>query len=176
VKNFENALIHSTGEFIFLSDQDDIWFKNKISETMKILEKYDFVVSDCVTIGKDKNVISESRIKQFNIKKGFIREIIKNRYLGCCMAFNRKVLNAALPFPANVDLVEHDTWLASVASLYFKFYLLNKPLIYYRRHGDNVSDGGFSRGYSIGNKVYRRLYRIYYLLKIKNSRSNRNEL
>ena len=28
-KNFENAIKHANGDFIFLCDQDDIWLKNK---------------------------------------------------------------------------------------------------------------------------------------------------
>ena len=29
-ENFENALMYATGEYIFLSDQDDIWYPNRI--------------------------------------------------------------------------------------------------------------------------------------------------
>ena len=46
--------------------------------------------------------------------------MIKTRYLGCCMAFRRSVLEAALPFPENAYLMEHDLWLAAVAECYFK--------------------------------------------------------
>ena len=34
--NFENALLHSKGDIIFLSDQDDIWKKDKV----KIMGNY----------------------------------------------------------------------------------------------------------------------------------------
>lgn len=33
--NFENALKNATGDFIFLSDQDDIWYDNKVPEILK---------------------------------------------------------------------------------------------------------------------------------------------
>lgn len=29
-KNFENAINHSLGDFIFLCDQDDVWMPNKV--------------------------------------------------------------------------------------------------------------------------------------------------
>lgn len=168
VKNFENALSKARGDTIFLADQDDEWFPNKISKTMEALKKADFVVSDCITTDSNGNILDSSRFKTFNIKKGFWRLMIKTRYLGCCMAFNRKVLEVALPFPPRSFYIEHDLWLASVAELYFKVELIKEPLIYYIRHDNNTSDAGFGKGFSLYNKIIRRLYRIYWLLKIKN--------
>jgi len=167
VRNFENALKKAKGDIIFLSDQDDLWCPNKVERTLKELETVDFTVSDCQTIDKDGNIISYSRIKDYNIKTGFWRLMIKTRYLGCCMAFKRNVLDVALPFPKNAYLMEHDLWLASVAECYFKTSLINEPLITYRRHGNNVSTGGATKGYSMPVKLYRRVYRLIKLMKIR---------
>lgn len=167
-KNFENALKHAKGDYIFLSDQDDEWTEDKVAITLEELKKYNFVVSDCITINEEDLIIDESRFKTFSIKKGFIRNMIKTRYLGCCMAFDRNVLNAVLPFPKNEKLVEHDVWIALVSERYFKVGLIDKPLIYYRRHGNNTSDGGNGKGYPLINKIYRRLYRLYYIEILKN--------
>lgn len=167
VRNFENALKYAQGDYIFLSDQDDIWMPNKVEESLKELRKSDFVVSDCITINENEKVISQSRIDDYHIKTGFWRLMIKTRYLGCCMAFKRSVLDSALPFPKNTYLMEHDLWLASVAECYYKTTLIYKPLIKYRRHGENVSDGGFTRGYSLPVKIYRRLYRLICLATIR---------
>lgn len=166
-QNFENGLKYAKGEFIFLSDQDDEWMDNKVEKILEKLEKYDFVVTDCITINEKDEVLDTSRFRYFNIKKGFFRIMFKNRYLGCCMAFNRKVLNAILPFPERYDLVEHDTWIATVCERYFNVCLIDEPLLKYRRHGNNVSDGGFDKGYSIFNKVYRRIYRLNKIRKLK---------
>lgn len=158
--NFENALSHAKGDVIFLSDQDDIWRDNKVEVTMRELKDCDFVISDCITVDDTMNILQESRFEAFNIKNGFLQHLIKSRYLGCCMAFKKYVADIALPFPINDDLVEHDIWLAAVALFYFKTTLVKEPLILYRRHGNNTSDGGFDRGYSFLNKIYRRLYRL----------------
>lgn len=166
VENFEHALSYAKGDYIFLSDQDDFWMPNKVETTLLYLRQYDFVVSDCLTINENEEVISYSRIKDYNIKTGFWRLMIKTRYLGCCMAFNRNVLNAVIPFPPNSYLMEHDLWIASVAECYFKTSLINEPLIKYRRHGKNVSSGGNDKGYPLYIKIYRRLYRLLYLLRI----------
>ena len=37
-KNFEYAIANCTGEYIFLSDQDDIWAKNKVKVVMQTFE------------------------------------------------------------------------------------------------------------------------------------------
>lgn len=167
VKNFENALLYAKGDYIFLSDQDDLWMPNKVEKTLEYLKQNDFVVSDCLTINDRGEIISQSRIKDFSIKTGFIRLMIKTRYLGCCMAFNKNVLSAILPFPNNGYLIEHDLWIASVAECYFKTSLINEPLICYRRHGSNTSSGGNDKGYSLSIKAYRRLYRLQCLYKLR---------
>ena len=53
--------------------------------------------------------------------------------MGCCMAFNKNVLNYVLPFPDKIAM--HDSWIGLNASLIGKSYFLNTPLIHYRRHG-----------------------------------------
>jgi len=35
IKNFENALKHTTGNIIFLADQDDVWVKGKVTTMIK---------------------------------------------------------------------------------------------------------------------------------------------
>lgn len=56
--------------------------------------------------------------------------------MGCCMAFNKNVLNYVLPFPDKIAM--HDSWIGLNASLIGKSYFLNTPLIQYRRHGKNT--------------------------------------
>lgn len=37
MRNFENAIRHSTGDYIFLCDQDDVWYPNKIDKQLSAL-------------------------------------------------------------------------------------------------------------------------------------------
>ncbi len=165
--NFENALRLAKGDYIFLSDQDDIWLDNKVEVMMRYLKDYTFVTSDCITINENLEVIQQSRFKEFDMKPGFIRHLIKSRFLGCCMAFKRELLIAALPFPKDDFLVEHDIWLAAIAFLYFDAKLIEEPLIHYRRHGNNASEGGFTKGYSPWVKLKKRVYRLAKLCGIR---------
>lgn len=82
------------------------------------------------------------------------------------MAFKKNVLNASLPFPKNDFLIEHDIWLAAIAFLYFRVELINEPLLLYRRHGKNVSTGGFTKGYSAKVKMEKRIYRLIKLIRL----------
>jgi glycosyltransferase involved in cell wall biosynthesis len=132
ISNFENALNHAQGDYIFLSDQDDLWLDNKVSKTLYFLQRFDMVVSDCFVIDEYGNEIVNSFFKFNNSKKGLIVNLMKNNYIGCCMAFKRKILEKALPFPKDIPL--HDLWLGFVAELFFKTTFISEKLIQYRRH------------------------------------------
>lgn len=167
VGNFENALSKAIGDYIFLCDQDDVWIDNKVEVVMNYLENYDFVVHDCYQTDSDLNIIHESRFKLYNLKPGFWRLLYKMRFIGCCMAFNRKVLDSCLPFPEKHNLLEHDTWFMLIAERYFKYALINDKLIYYRRHGANTSDGGLKSSNTLSNMIYRRIYKYNQVIRRK---------
>ena len=84
--NFENALRQAKGDYIFLSDQDDVWKADKVKVMMKALENYDLVASDCTVVDSDLNVIKESYHGKLPSPKVSVN-IIHNSYMGCNMAF-----------------------------------------------------------------------------------------
>jgi glycosyltransferase involved in cell wall biosynthesis len=92
IKNFEFALSKSSGKFIFLSDQDDIWVDNKVKICLEELKKFNLIVTDCKYINGDDEVIYNSYFKFINAQKGLIKNYIKNTILGCCMSFDRSIL------------------------------------------------------------------------------------
>ena len=96
--NFENALKYSKGDIIFLSDQDDVWIENKVEIILNQLKKYDLIVSDAFITNEKLNITNDSLFSEVNSNRGILKNIIKNTYYGCCMAFKRKVLKKALPF------------------------------------------------------------------------------
>jgi hypothetical protein len=64
------------------------------------------------------------------------------------MAFNKKVLSAAQPFP-NTSIFGHDLWIGLVAECIGKVKFLNTPLVLYRRHNSSqtsISNNLFSTG------------------------------
>ena len=79
------------------------------------------------------------------------------------MAFKRKVLDRLLPIPGNDKYIAHDYWIACVCEKYYKTALINKPLILYRRHGDNASPAFGKSKLSLLERIYKRFYTLYYI-------------
>lgn len=159
--NFENALKNSTGEILFLCDQDDVWLPDKVGKTVQLLQNYDLVLSNCKVVDSDLNEIYPSFFTVRGSKIGFIRNLYKNSYMGCCMAFRRNILSYALPFPRYVHM--HDWWIGLLAEIYGKVCFYDEPLILYVRHGDNASPTG-EDSYSFVQKLYNRFRLIQALL------------
>lgn len=137
VKNFENAIKNSSGKYIFLSDQDDIWMNNKVSIVLKYLEdNYILIQHDAIVIDEYNNIIYDSFAEHRKVKTGIIKNLIKNSYHGCCIAFKSELKTKILPFP-NVYL--HDEWIGLIAELNGKTKFINDKLIKYRRHSENNS-------------------------------------
>jgi len=165
-RNFENALKKASGDIIFLSDQDDVWMDDKVKICVEALKSNDFVVHDGKIVDGSLKENNSSIFEFRNVRNGFLVNFLNIKYLGCCMVFKKNVLNKALPFPDNQQLTTHDSWLTLVAEMYFKVSLIDKPLILYRRHGDNTSLGGASGTNSLFKKLEIRFYSLYHLIKI----------
>lgn len=141
--NFENALSYAIGDYIFLSDQDDIWMSNKVDYCIAELKEYDLVVSDAILINSKGEKIDDSFFYKRNVYYTWLGNIFKFGFLGCCMAFKMNVLKKALPFPKKHLYCTHDNWIFLVAQSFYKVKISHEKLIRYRRHTDNTSAGGF---------------------------------
>jgi len=166
-RNFENALRYATGDIIFLSDQDDIWCDHKVLMMTEALKDNDLVVSDARVVDGALETLQESHFQRFKVQTGFFNNFIKTRYIGACMAFNRKLLGLVLPFPSNAKLCPHDYWIAIVAEMYAKVGLVQQPLILYRRHENNALNAGLGKGRSLYVKITARLYCAVQLIKLR---------
>lgn len=153
VLNFENAIKEATGDYIFLSDQDDIWMPDKVPVMIRYLHNYDVVVSDCVVINSNGSTLYPSFQEVVKAKKGFIRNFIKNGYLGCCIAFRKEMLKYFLPFPKGIAM--HDIWIGLLTELIADVIFIPDKLILYRRH-----EGTLTSHLLKSNFTY--LYRFYY--------------
>ena len=141
--NFENALKHAKGDYIFLSDQDDVWTDDKVEVCMNYLQTYDYVVSDAFVTDRNLNIISDTRfLKEEKIYfNKYLAVVFSTPYQGSCAAFRRSVLSKAMPFPLGIQ--SHDRWIGNVAAFYFKYKIIPEKLIYYRRH-EGVTSSAFN--------------------------------
>jgi len=166
--NFENALMHAQGDYIFLSDQDDVWVDNKVSTMMSYLKEFPYVISDCYVTDGDLNVISETRFvetEKIHYNK-YAALVLSTPYQGSCAAFRREVLNKALPFPKHLQ--SHDRWIGDVAAFFFSVKIIPEKLIYYRRHEGTASNtfGGSHRGGLLKTIGYKWTY-VKGIIKLK---------
>lgn len=164
-RNFENAIKKSSGEFIFLCDQDDVWMENKVSTMMSALQRADLIVSDALICDGLLNTTLGSHFELHSTRSGFLPNFIMTRYIGACMAFRRDILAKVLPFPSNSKLCAHDYWIANIGEMYYKVELIATPLIKYRRHDSNASNGGQKSQNSLAHKLKVRIYTLMHLLK-----------
>lgn len=152
--NFENSLYRSKGEYIFLADQDDVWAPNKINCMMDHLQQHDLVISDCFIVDHHMRPQQDSFFRFNRSGKGIFKNILKNSYMGCCMAFRRGLLDMVIPFPINLPM--HDQWIGLVGELYFRTSFIDKKLVYHRRHDHNASSTSQGSKHSV---TYRISYR-----------------
>lgn len=140
IKNFENALSRCTGDVIFLADQDDIWTPDKVATVLAHFEQgADLVLHNCKVVDSLMNITSDSFFLDNGSKPGFLKNFVKNSYMGCCMAFRKELVPMFMPFPDKVPM--HDQWIGLTAHRCgAKVVFEDKPLLLYRRHGANASE------------------------------------
>lgn len=164
VGNFENALSKAQGDYIFLADQDDVWIEGKIEKCISVLQNADLVVTDCYITDTDLNVIEPSFFLTRGSQKGFWQNLIKNSYLGACIAFRADLLKIVMPIPHNLP-VFHDAWIASLADIRGIVCFIEFKGIYFRRHALNTSFTAGRSGYSFYEKILYRLNFGWLILK-----------
>ncbi|GIU33383.1 glycosyltransferase [Shewanella sp. MBTL60-007] len=142
VSNFENAIRNTQGEYIFLSDQDDVWSEDKIEIVMR-----EFVRTGADAIAHDYKLVDEN-LKPLNLedKSGFelrggsssiIKNLVRLSYIGCCLAFKRNMKSYILPIPTKQR--SHDWWIGTMTGLIGKFLIINDKLILHRMHMNNAT-------------------------------------
>ncbi|PTQ02302.1 glycosyltransferase [Vibrio sp. ZF 223] len=142
VKNFEKSISLSKGDFIFLSDQDDVWSDNKVDV---ILDKFnnnpqvELIHHGIATIDVEDKIIDHHYIIN-DIKIGqykLLNLTIKPSFFGCAMVFRRSLLKLAMPFPQIV--YAHDHYLCNAALIKGQAISVPEVLIHYRQHDKNLT-------------------------------------
>lgn len=158
-QNIQHALYLAKGEYIFLSDQDDIWLSGKVAAVTHKLASNDIVVHNCKVVDNQMNIIIHSYFDQVvNPSVNIWRTINRSSFHGCCIAFSKNFLvQHIFPFPSLP--IGHDTWIGITAiKNKAKIYFEKEPLILYRRHENNVSA---STGKSPNSLFFKLQYRLY---------------
>lgn len=134
--NFNAALIKVTGDIVFLSDQDDVWFPEKIEHMINVAERHPkalVVMNDAAITDAGLNEVGLTKVGQ--IQSGGLP--IENFVMGCCCAIRKELLAMCTPIPAGFKA--HDNWLVWFADGLGAKVVEYRALQYYRRHGANES-------------------------------------
>lgn len=151
INNFKQAIKKTTGDIIFLCDQDDEWCVNKISTMTDIIEKNNQVkLLSCSLAFIDENSRSytPSNIPLWYGKMistpqneitpiDFINICNANFAPGCTMCFTKEICDKYCNMDYEYEL-PHDWLIALIASVDNGYYHLNTSLINYRIHSSNT--------------------------------------
>ncbi len=160
-KNFERGIQLARGEYIALSDQDDIWMPTKISASVRALE----AATDNSVLVYCKNVVFENGVERHshvrlmkhfegdNVKKMFLKPTIA----GHTMLFKQSLIPYILPIPS---ILIYDWWVAINAGCNGGIIFLNQVLVKHRQHANNAAKG------SIGIKIRSQFKNIEEVLPI----------
>lgn len=162
VKNFESLLYEAQGDYIFLCDQDDVWLPGKVKACVNALKEHMMVVTNCTVVNQDLDILTPSFFELRNSGAGIFKNIWKNTYLGCCMAFRKELLNFSLPIPKNMPM--HDMWLGVMAEANGSVIFVDERLSLYRRHMFAASPTAGVSSLGVFKQIKLRLILIWQLL------------
>lgn len=160
--NFQNSIRCARGEIIILSDQDDIWLDGRVQAAIDGLKTCDLAVVSLIYVDEALKPVAMMNEKIPTPSNSVTSNILANSYIGCCMAFNRKILEAIIPFPEKLPM--HDWWIGLIACAIGKTSYNSKPFILYRRHSFNVSSTGNLSKNTMLFKLLMRARLVSYLL------------
>jgi len=149
--NFLNAIREvPQADYYMLSDQDDIWHRDKIQKMYEAIKKAEtkhgadkpiLVFSDATVIGDDLKVIHPSFVKYEGLspKRTKLNQLLlMNQVTGAACIFNDPLRKMITSHPVPARAVVHDHWLALVASALGHIEYLDEALYDYRQHDSNV--------------------------------------
>ena len=167
-------LICKAGDYDYyaLCDQDDVWFKDKLSVGVEMLSKEDndiplLYASRYTLTDKDLNPIN-SDVSSLYGYSDFDHALVYHSAPGCTFIFNNKAREKILMYDMNCRYcLIHDAIIHKVVTMFGKMILDNDSHMYYRQHGDNQIGMSADRFKEFKDRIGRFLFG-----KIINYRSN----
>lgn len=164
--NFENAISLTSGDIIFLADFDDVWFPDKVSTMIEAFARSPEVVlvySDAVLTDRQLNPTGTmfDRRKAANLRKPpNLSELSRGvAFNGPMIAFHSRLKPFVIPISPLSMQWAHDHWIGFIAYAVGEMAVIDRPLVYYRRHGENEGgdaelDGGLQYQWRVVKKKH----------------------
>lgn len=151
--NFKNAIELTSGDFIFLCDQDDIWHKDKVKKMMNILDSNSRILAltssfDLIDGNGDPLMIEEKegrsnhnlllkKVEADSITEITFEEFVYHNYFQGCSSVIRQELKE--DFLNNFSTTLPHDWLIHLLAAKKKgMFFYNHPLFDYRIHEKNT--------------------------------------
>lgn len=146
--NFKHAMSLTTGDIVFLCDQDDVWDVQKIEKMAAIMEQNSEIAalaSDYLLIDGDGCALMEQG-KKFYVPDPQADVLSCVRYgpvlyyniaQGCACAYRRHLVDAFCQ-TEDCGVLPHDWALNLMAHQAEGLYYLQEELLHYRLHGSNA--------------------------------------
>jgi glycosyltransferase involved in cell wall biosynthesis len=145
-KNFERAIELCDGDAIALSDQDDVWFPEKlrrIEDCFVQRPEVGLVFTDAEVVDEQlqslgyrlwESVGFDNTQRQF-VRAGRVLDVLLPGWTvtGATMAFRARFRGLVLEIPSNLRLI-HDGWIALMIASVADICFIEEPLIKYRQH------------------------------------------
>jgi glycosyltransferase involved in cell wall biosynthesis len=135
-QNFGKAIGLCQGNLIFLSDQDDFWFPEKLATMESVIDgstSSPVLICDMEIADHELNATELTLFRRLR-SLGLDEDLFEN---GCGMAFHENLKALILPIPH--EAMHHDVWINTIALAIGSKRIIKKPLQFYRRHKSNVS-------------------------------------
>lgn len=147
--NFLSMLQNVEADYYFFCDQDDVWAEDKVeAELIKMkAEERQYpsmplvIYSDLYIVDETLHITHDSFFKYEGIYPEFLTTFnslaASNICPGCTMLINKQARSSTI-FPANKATM-HDAWInLCTMRAGGKLIGIQRPLVYYRQHGDNT--------------------------------------
>ncbi|RYE14181.1 MAG: glycosyltransferase [Rickettsiales bacterium] len=135
-KNFERAIGLTTGAFIAISDQDDIWKPFKLEVLFNNIKDNWLIFSNSSSIDQNGINTNKELLKSFSLSNRTYKSLLLNNWLtGHTVLFKQELLNYIMPFPENIF---YDWWIGFVAIYHHKITYIKDILTLHRIHQDSV--------------------------------------
>lgn len=150
-RNFERgitAALRYSPEFVALSDQDDIWFPDKVERAISVLRSSGaaMVYTDVAPVTDDRRMISPTFFGHRRPVTDSVLDLsLMNCAIGATTMVRSSLLDTALPFPPEGYRSFHDHWLARCAQRIGALTFDPVASMEYVQHGANVQGSRSAR-------------------------------
>ncbi len=163
-KNFEKAISLCNGDYIALSDQDDIWMPNHLGKLLSIIGNRLLACGNADLINGEGEKLgltlaemeSLDNLSSNGLEQAYTIVYFRSAFQGASMLIKREFFNMALPIPEGAKF--HDSWFSLLScfngGIAYTFETINN----YRMHSSNVTGYRIKRKSKIRDCINQLLY------------------